>query len=278
LRAVQVDEGGGEQAKHAGAAVGVFGQAQRGPAGGDATAGTAGKAAWPRHDVRDVGAQAQHARRLQSAQAGGLLGVFEPVGPGQPIRGLDQREQGVRRGQLLVHQPAGVQCIGEAGRQPAGGDELGGRRSRGALPARRPGQAAPQAGEIGFVRTRVAGLDGQVQRAFGAQQGRVRGFVALFAHMAEAEQPGAQQVGADALEAAAEHGVEPLLEFAGPQRVGDQQGQAERRVARGDERDLGPVRRLRGQQAQDGGCTVRQGLEFEGTEGGRQHAVAARRN
>ena len=180
--------------------------------------------------------------------------------------------------QLLVDQAAGVQRIGQARRQPAGGHEIRRGRTRGALPACRAGQAAPQAREIGFVGTRVAGLDGQMKRTFGAQQGRVRWFVARFARMAEAEQPGAQQVGADALEAAAQQGVEPLLEFAGPQRVGDQQGQAERRVARGDERDLGPVRRLRGQQAQDGGCTVRQRLEFEGTEGGRQHAVAARRN
>ena len=270
---VQVDEGGGEQAQHPGAAVGVLGQAQRGPCRWRRGRGHGRKGGMARHDVSDVGAQAQHAGRFQPAQAGDPLGLFRPVSGGQSIGGFDQREQGMRACQLFVQQAAGFQRIGQARRQPAGGDEIGRRRTRGALPARRAGQSAPQAGEIGFVGARIAALDGQMKRTFGAQQGRVRWFVALFARMAEAEQPGAQQVGADALEAAAQQGVEPVLEFAGPQRVGDQQRQAERRVARGDECDLGPVRRLCRQQAQDGGCTVRQGLEFEGAEGGRQHAV-----
>jgi hypothetical protein len=112
-----------------------------------------------------------------------------------------------------------------------------------------------------------------VERAFGAQQRGVGGFVRAVADMAEAEQPGAQQVGADALQPAPQGGVEAVLQFARVQRVGQQQGQAQGRVARGHESDLCPVRRLRREHAQDRRRAVGQGLELEGAEVGGEHAM-----
>ena len=60
--------------------------------------------------------------------------------------------------------------------------------------------------------------------------------------VAQTEQPGTQQVGAETFQASSEHAVQAIVEFVGGDGLGNQQREAERRVACNDERDLRPVR------------------------------------
>ena len=163
--------------------------------------------------------------------------------------------------------------VGEARGQAAVGDQGRQRRTAPCDPLRRSRQAVPQPGEVGLVGARVVGLDREVERTFGAQQRGVGGFVRGVADVSETEQPGAQQVGAEALQPTPQGGIETILQFARAQRVGHQQGQAQGWIARGHEGDLRPVRRLRREHAQDRRRAVGQGLELEGAEVGGEHAM-----
>jgi hypothetical protein len=193
--------------------------------------------------------------------------------PARLACGGEQAEQRMHRARAGRIHAVELERVGQARGQAAVGDKGRQRRPAPGNPPRRARQAEPQAGEVGLVGARIFGLDREVERAFGTQQCGVGGFVRLVADVAQTEQPGAQQVGADALEAAPQGGIEAVLEFARAQRIGQQQRQAQRGVACGHERDLRPVRRLRGEHAQDRRRAVGQGLELEGAEIGGEHAM-----